>query len=63
MIRQGGGCIVITSSILAQAGMATNGAYTAAKHGMHGLVRTAALELAPHRVRVNAVAPAITEPG
>lgn len=34
--------------------------YTAAKHGVHGLVRTAALELAPPGVRVNAVAPGIT---
>jgi len=63
MIRQGGGCIVTTSSILAEVGMATNGAYTAAKHGVHGLVRTAALELAPHRVRVNAVAPGVTRTG
>ena len=30
---------------------------------MHGLVRTAALELTPHRVRVNAVAPGITQTG
>lgn len=63
MIRQGSGCIVATSSILGEVGMATNGAYTAAKHGVHGLVRTAALELAPHGVRVNAVAPGITRTG
>ncbi len=60
MIRQRSGCIITTSSILAEVGMATNGAYTAAKHGVHGLVRTAALELAPYRVRVNAVAPGVT---
>lgn len=63
MIRHGGGCIVTTSSILGEVGMATNGAYTAAKHGVHGLVRTAALELAPHGVRVNAVAPGVTRTG
>jgi NAD(P)-dependent dehydrogenase (short-subunit alcohol dehydrogenase family) len=42
---------------------ATNGAYTAAKHGVHGLVRTAALEPAPYEVRVNALAPGVTRTG
>ena len=60
MKTQGWGCIVNTSSILGSVGMATNGAYTAAKHGVEGLTRVAALELAPHGVRVNAVAPGVT---
>jgi NAD(P)-dependent dehydrogenase (short-subunit alcohol dehydrogenase family) len=56
IVQGGGGCIVNTSSVLATAGAAG----TAAKHGVHGLTRAAALELAPHGVRVNAVAPGIT---
>jgi NAD(P)-dependent dehydrogenase (short-subunit alcohol dehydrogenase family) len=55
-----GGCIINTSSMLGTVGMADNAAYTAAKHGVHGLTRAAALELAPYGVRVNAVAPGIT---
>jgi A-factor type gamma-butyrolactone 1'-reductase (1S-forming) len=58
--QDGGGCIVNTSSMLATVGMADTAACTAAKHGVHGLTRAAALELAPYGVRVNAVAPGIT---
>jgi A-factor type gamma-butyrolactone 1'-reductase (1S-forming) len=61
MLAQGGhAAIVVTSSMLAEVGMAGNAVYAAAKHGLHGLVRAAALELAPHGVRVNAVAPGVT---
>jgi NAD(P)-dependent dehydrogenase (short-subunit alcohol dehydrogenase family) len=63
MIAHGGGCIVNTSSMLGVVGMADNAAYTAAKHGVHGLTRSAALELAPFGVRVNAVAPGVTRTG
>jgi NAD(P)-dependent dehydrogenase (short-subunit alcohol dehydrogenase family) len=61
--QQGPAAIVITSSMLAEVGMAGNAIYTAAKHGLHGLTRAAALELAPHGVRVNAVAPGVTRTG
>jgi NAD(P)-dependent dehydrogenase (short-subunit alcohol dehydrogenase family) len=37
--------------------MIGSSAYDAAKHGLGGLVKSAALELAPHRITVNAVAP------
>jgi NAD(P)-dependent dehydrogenase (short-subunit alcohol dehydrogenase family) len=63
MVAQRSGCIVNTSSMLGVVGMADNAAYTAAKHGVHGLTRSAALELAPYGVRVNAVAPGVTRTG
>ena len=63
MTAQRSGSIVNTSSMLGLAGMADNAAYTAAKHGVHGLTRSAALELAPYGVRVNAVAPGVTRTG
>jgi len=60
MRRQGSGAIVNTSSMLGEAAMPYNGAYVAAKHGVNGLSRAAALELAPVGVRVNAIAPGVT---
>jgi malonate-semialdehyde dehydrogenase (acetylating)/methylmalonate-semialdehyde dehydrogenase len=57
MKRQGGGAIVCFSSLCGQRGQASMGGYGAAKAGVENLTRTAAVEAAPHRVRVNAVAP------
>lgn len=53
----GGGAIVNIASILGQVGYRGSAAYVAAKHGVVGLTRNAALEYAPHQVRVNAVGP------
>lgn len=58
MIRGGaGGRIVNIASQAGKSGFAMATAYTASKHGLIGLTRAAALELAPHRITVNAVCP------
>jgi SDR family mycofactocin-dependent oxidoreductase len=58
MIEQGsGGSIVLTSSIAGLIAFPNLAHYTAAKHGVTGLMRTLAVELAPHRIRVNSVHP------
>jgi SDR family mycofactocin-dependent oxidoreductase len=58
MIEAGnGGCIVITSSTAGVKGLMRSGHYVATKHGVVGLARTLANELAPHSIRVNTVHP------
>lgn len=61
MRRQGGGSIVITSSGAGISGMANLSAYVASKHAVIGLMRSAALEGARHRIRVNTVNPGPVE--
>jgi NAD(P)-dependent dehydrogenase (short-subunit alcohol dehydrogenase family) len=53
-----GGAIVNMSSILGSAAFAGSPAYVAAKHGVIGLTRTAALEYSAQGLRINAVGPA-----
>jgi NAD(P)-dependent dehydrogenase (short-subunit alcohol dehydrogenase family) len=52
-----GGAIVITSSAAGLMGLQNMGHYVSAKHGLVGLMRTLALELAPHSIRVNSLHP------
>lgn len=61
MIEQGGGSIVVISSILGMVGYAGAPAYTAAKHGLVGLVRAAAIDHSAQGVRINAVGPAFID--
>lgn len=58
MLKAGGGAIVNMASILGAVGFANAPAYTAAKHGVLGLTKTAALEYSAQGVRFNAVGPA-----
>jgi len=59
MMRQQSGSIVCLSSVAANRAGRGHGNYVAAKGGVNALVRSLAVELAPKRVRVNAVAPGV----
>ncbi|WP_181779115.1 mycofactocin-coupled SDR family oxidoreductase [Pseudonocardia pini] len=56
-----GGSVIITSSVNGVEGQAGSAHYTAAKHGALGLMKAAAMEFAPYRVRVNAVMPGFVD--
>ncbi len=56
-MAEGGGSIVLVGSVLSRKGMAGMSAYSAAKGGIEGLTRSAAVELADRGIRVNCVLP------
>lgn len=57
LIARGAGSVILTSSIAGLRGLVGVAHYTAAKHGVVGLMRSMANELASHHVRVNCVNP------
>jgi SDR family mycofactocin-dependent oxidoreductase len=57
LIARGSGSVMLVSSIAGLRGLVGVAHYTAAKHGVVGLMRSLAKELAPHNIRVNSVHP------
>ncbi|OYZ98143.1 MAG: 3-oxoacyl-ACP reductase [Rhizobiales bacterium 17-65-6] len=61
MARQGSGSIVNISSQMGHVGGPRRTVYAMTKHAIEGMTKSMALDLAPHKVRVNAVAPTVVE--
>ena len=63
MQKTGGGVVINVSSLAGIRGKEGTLAYTASKHGVIGMTKTAALEYAKEGIRINAVCPGLTESG
>jgi NAD(P)-dependent dehydrogenase (short-subunit alcohol dehydrogenase family) len=61
IIASGGGAIVNVSSVFSDRGLPQHAAYTASKHGVHGLTRTAAHDYAADKVRINELLPGVID--
>lgn len=60
IIEAGGGSVINMSSNVALMAVPGRDCYTAAKGGIAAMTRSMAVEYAPHRIRVNAIAPSVT---
>lgn len=61
LVRRGGGRIIVTSSTQGEHGTKYGASYSASKWGLIGLVKSAALELGPHGITVNALVPGLVD--
>jgi len=61
MMQRRSGSIILTSSVNGLRGNAGAAHYAASKHGVLGLMKSAALELGPHGIRVNAICPGLVD--
>lgn len=57
VMKQGGGSVMITSSVAGIQGTPNVSAYVGSKHGVNGIMKVAALEGAEHKIRVNSIHP------
>ena len=60
IIKAGGGSVINMSSMVALMALPGRDCYTAAKGGISALTRSMAVEYAPYKIRVNAIAPSVT---